>query len=112
MLSPGALSGDALQRGSFSGNGNFYNSRIGIPVVSFLCQNVAGVPPASFARRNETIESIAATLAQYALHLFLAAEVPASRQYPGCLLEYKARPKITAAAAQLQLTSAVIKRAF
>ena len=29
-----------------------------IPVVSFLCQKVAGVPPAPIARRNETIESI------------------------------------------------------
>ena len=34
----------------------------------------------SFARKNETIESIAATLEQSALHLFLAAEVPASIQ--------------------------------
>ena len=80
MLSPGALPGDALQRGSFSGNGNLYNARIGIPVVSFLCLKVTGVPPASFARKNETIESIAVTLEQSALHLFLAAKAPASIQ--------------------------------
>ena len=78
MLSPGALPGDALQRGSFSGNGNLYNARIGIPVDSFLCPKVAGAQPASFARKNESIESIAATLEQSALHMFLAAEVPAS----------------------------------
>ena len=80
MLSPRALPGDALQRGSFSGNGNLYNARIGIPVVSFLCPKVTIVAMVSFARKNETIESIAATLEQSALHLFLAAEVPASIQ--------------------------------
>ena len=78
MLSPGALPGDALQRGSFSGNGNLYNARIGIPVGSFLCPKVTVVPTVSFARKNEPIESIAATLEQSALHMFLAAEVPAS----------------------------------
>ena len=62
------------------GNGILYNVRIDIPVVSFLCPKVAGVPPASFARKNETIESIAATLEQSALHMFLAAKVPASIQ--------------------------------
>ena len=44
----------------------------------FLRPRPAGVPPASFATKNETTESIAATLEQSALHLFLAAEVPAS----------------------------------
>ena len=78
MLSPGALPGDALQRGSFSGNGNLYNARIVIPVGSFLCPKVTGAQPVSFARKNETIESIAATLEQSALHMFLAAKVPAS----------------------------------
>ena len=80
MLSPGALPGDALQRGSFSGNGNLYNARIGIPVVSFLCLKVAGVPPASFARKNETIESKFRTLELFPLHMFLAAKAPASIQ--------------------------------
>ena len=78
MLSPGALPGDALQRGSFSGNGIHYNARIVIPVVSFLCPKVTVVPTVSFARKNETIESIAATLEQSALHMFLAAKAPAS----------------------------------
>ena len=78
MLSPGALPGDALQRGSFSGNGIQYNFRIVIPVVSFLCPKVTVVATVSFARKNETIESIAATLEQSALHMFLAAKVPAS----------------------------------
>ena len=78
MLSPGALPGDALQRGSFSGNGNLYNARIGIPVGSFLCPKVTIVAMVSFARKNEPIESIAATLEQSALHLFLAAKAPAS----------------------------------
>ena len=78
MLSPGALPGDALQRGSFSGNGNLYNACIGIPVDSFLCLRPAGAQPAPIASRNESIESIAVTLEQSALHMFLAAEVPAS----------------------------------
>ena len=78
MLSPGALPGDALQRGSFSGNGNLYNFRIVIPVVSFLCPKVTIVAMVSFARKNETIESKLATLEQSALHMFLATEVPAS----------------------------------
>ena len=62
----------------FSGNGILFYVRIGIPVVSFLCPKVAGAQPASFARKNETIESIAATLEQSALHMFLAAKAPAS----------------------------------
>ena len=80
MLSPGALPGDALQRGSFSGNGIQFNARIVIPVGSFLCPKVTStiVAMVSFARKNEPIESKLATLEQSALHMFLAAEVPAS----------------------------------
>ena len=79
--SPQELSRETRSREAhFSGNGNLYNARIGIPVVSFLCPKVTIVAMVSFARKNETIESIAATLEQSALHLFLAAEVPASIQ--------------------------------
>ena len=78
MLSPGALPGDALQRGSFSGNGNLYNARIVIPVGSFLCPKVTIVAMVSFARKNETIESKFRTLELFPLHMFLAAEVSAS----------------------------------
>ena len=53
------------------------NARIVIPVVSFLCPKVTVVATVSFARKNETIESIAATLEQSALHMFLAAKVSA-----------------------------------
>ena len=63
-----------------SGNGIQYNARIVIPVGSFLCPKVTIVAMVSFARKNEPIESIAVTLEQSALHMFLAAEVPASIQ--------------------------------
>ena len=77
--SPQELSRETRSREAhFSGNGNLYNARIGIPVGSFLCPKVTGAQPVSFARKNEPIESIAATLEQSALHMFLAAEVPAS----------------------------------
>ena len=36
------------------------------------------VPTVTFGHKNETTESIAATLEQSALHLFLAANVPAT----------------------------------
>ena len=72
--SPQELSRETRSREAhFSGNGNLYNFRIVIPVVSFLCPKVTGAQPVSFARKNETIESIAATLEQSALHMFLAA---------------------------------------
>ena len=80
ILSPGALPGDALQRGSFSGNGNLYNARIVIPVVSFLCPKVTVVATVSFARKNEPIESKFRTLELFPLHMFLAAKAPASIQ--------------------------------
>ena len=78
--SPQELSRETRSRGSFSGNGNLFNARIGIPVGSFLCPKVTIVAMVSFARKNEPIESIAATLEQSALHMFLAAKVPASIQ--------------------------------
>ena len=62
----------------FSGNEILFYVRIGIPVDFFLCPKVAGAQPASFARKNETIESKLATLEQSALHMFLAAKAPAS----------------------------------
>ncbi len=77
--SPQELSRETRSREAhFSGNGNLYNARIGIPVVSFLCPKVTVVATVSFARKNETIESIAVALEQSALHLFLAAKAPAS----------------------------------
>ena len=62
----------------FGGNGNVDNRADFGSVVSFLCPKVTIVPMVSFATKNETTESIAATLEQSALHLFLAAEVPAT----------------------------------
>ena len=77
--SPQELSRETRSREAhFSGNGILFYVRIGIPVVSFLCPKVAGAQPASFARKNETIESKLATLEQSALHMFLAAKAPAS----------------------------------
>ena len=77
--SPQERSRETISREAhFSGNGILFYVRIGIPVVSFLCPKVTVVATVSFARKNETIESIAATLEQSALHMFLAAEVPAS----------------------------------
>ena len=79
--SPQELSRETRSREAhFSGNGILFYVRIGIPVVSFLCPKVTVVATVSFARKNETIESIAVTLEQSALHMFLAAEVPASIQ--------------------------------
>ena len=43
-----------------------------------FCPKVTVVPTVFFATLNETTESIAATLEQSALHLFLAANAPAS----------------------------------
>ena len=63
----------------FSGNGNLYNFRIGIPVDLFLCPKVAGAQPASLlARKNKSIESKFRTLELFPLHMFLAAKAPAS----------------------------------
>ena len=77
--SPQELSRETRSREAhFSGNGNLYNFRIVIPVDFFLCPKVTVVATVSFARKNEPIESIAVTLEQSALHMFLAAKVPAS----------------------------------
>ena len=62
----------------FNGNGIRFYARIVIPVVSFLCPKVTVVATVSFARKNETIESKFKTLDLFPLHMFLAAEVPAS----------------------------------
>ena len=62
----------------FSGNGNLYNFRIVIPVDLFLCPKVAGAQPASFSRKNKSIESKFRTLELFPLHMFLAAKAPAS----------------------------------
>ena len=62
----------------FGGNGNVDNRADFGSVVSFLCPKVTVVPTVSFATKNETTESIAAALEQSALHLFLAANAPAT----------------------------------
>ena len=77
--SPQELSRETRSREAhFSGNGNLYNFRIVIPVVSFLCLKVTVVATVSFARKNEPIESKFRTLELFPLHMFLAAKAPAS----------------------------------
>ena len=67
----------------FSGNGILFYVRIGIPVVSFLCLKVTIVSMVSFARKNETIESIQDARAFSVAHVFGRKS---SSQYPVCLL--------------------------
>ena len=57
-----------------------YNARIVIPVDLCVCLRPTGVPLVPIATINKSTGSIAAALEQSALHLFLAAEVPASIQ--------------------------------
>ena len=46
--------------------------------IHFFVAKDTGAQPVSFATKNESTESVAAALEQSVLHLFLAAEVPAS----------------------------------
>ena len=63
-----------------SGNGNV-DHRADFGSVDFvLCPKVTVGTTVSFATKTKSTESIAATLEQSALHLFLAAKVPASIQ--------------------------------
>ena len=81
QTAPGELALAHLRGGTStgdSGNGNVDNRANFGSVDSFLCPRPAVVTTASFATKNESTESVAAALEQSALHLFLAAEVPAT----------------------------------
>ena len=62
------------------GNGILPDVKIKLLVDLFLCPKVAGAQPASFARKNKSIESKFRTLELFPLHMFLAAKAPASIQ--------------------------------